>query len=315
MNSNSRYTTKFSTPGRRTPHASLRDVAIWFCCVFALLLWSAPGGSFSLALAAAQKSPRQIGQAPIGSNSSEPNESQLTAGQLTRRLWMNRIALPQTEQSQSSQDDIRRLVEQIRSVRFRPQYNHEGSPTIAPAQLFQTNPQSTALQQPSQSRPAALSVPAPHQIITDDIMQIIQRLMQHPEEVHNPFEMAEVLFICGRYKEAAVFYRHTLSTIDPNNPQSAEDRAWLLFQIGNCLRDADPTAARDSYIKLIAQYPYSPWAEAAKIWGRLISWYQKTDPKKLISESASSDTRRTADSLDNEEFRETTGVKNGASGK
>jgi tetratricopeptide (TPR) repeat protein len=204
---------------------------------------------------------------------------------------MSRITLPQAEQNPSSQDDIRRLVEQIRSVRFGPQHSYAGNRTIEPAQLFQPNPQATTLQQPAQPKPtvevAALSVPAPYQIIADDIMQTIQGLMQHPEDVHNPFEMAEVLFVCGRCKEAAVFYKHTLSTIDPNNPQSAEDRAWLLFQIGNCLRDDDPAAARDSYMKLIAQYPYSPWTEAAKIWGRLISWYQKTNPKRLISESGS----------------------------
>jgi Tfp pilus assembly protein PilF len=116
-------------------------------------------------------------------------------------------------------------------------------------------------------------------------MQTIQSLSQHPEQARNPLEMAELLFACDKRKEAAVFYKHVLGVIDPNTSQGAEDRAWVLFQIGNCLRSDDQAAARDYYMKLIAEYPKCPWIEIAKTWGRLISWYQKTDPKKLISQS------------------------------
>jgi hypothetical protein len=121
-------------------------------------------------------------------------------------------------------------------------------------------------------------------MLTDQTMQVINNLLPHPEQVRNPFEIAELLFACGRSKEAAVFYQQALSKIRPDDPQAAENKAWLLFQIGNCLREDNPLSAKDMYMKLISEFPTSPWTDIAKIRGRLISWNEKYDLKKLLSE-------------------------------
>ena len=68
----------------------------------------------------------------------------------------------------------------------------------------------------------------------------------------------------------------------PNDSSMENDRAWILFQLGNCLRQTDMTKARDMYMKLISQYPSSPWTELAKVHGRLISWYQSAKPEQLM---------------------------------
>jgi hypothetical protein len=72
----------------------------------------------------------------------------------------------------------------------------------------------------------------------------------------------------------------------------SDDRAWILFQLGNCLRDSDPSAgsgqalqaARNAYRRLIAEYPDSLWTDLAKARESLIDWYLKDDPLTLIKQ-------------------------------
>ena len=64
---------------------------------------------------------------------------------------------------------------------------------------------------------------------------------------------------------------------------SGADRAWILFQLGNCLRETDIAKAQDAYMKLIAEYPDSPWTEMAQASGRLLTWYQSTRPDQLMA--------------------------------
>ena len=222
----------------------------------------------------------------------DPDHTPLTNGQLMRLLWANRIAMPDAGEKTPGKDELQRLIEQIRSVRFEPQYPPlqprfigVAGPTLA----AEPNPDLSGAPPAELNRAIAKLTPAksvkagPYNPITDQTLQIVAGLLQHPDQVRNPFEMAELLFLCGRLKEAAVFYQHALSKTAPNDTHSTEDRAWLLFQVGNCLRENDPAAAKDIYMKLIVEYPNSSWTEIAKARGRLIGWYQKNDPKKLIS--------------------------------
>jgi len=65
---------------------------------------------------------------------------------------------------------------------------------------------------------------------------------------------------------------------------SAQDKAWILFQTGNCLRDDDLANAGKMYRQLIAEYPNSPWIDLAKARLNLIDWYQKSKLQTLIAE-------------------------------
>jgi TolA-binding protein len=129
--------------------------------------------------------------------------------------------------------------------------------------------------------------------------------LQHPERLNKPFELGELLFLSGHLKDAAICYQEALSRsspdkADPNQkPQqdakvpdvglktsllSIQSRAWILFQIGNCLRNDDPPTAMKMYKQLIAEYPDSPWVDLAKARSTLIDWYQKDNPRGLIAE-------------------------------
>jgi len=109
-------------------------------------------------------------------------------------------------------------------------------------------------------------------------------LTKQPEKVNNPFELAEVLLLSDNLQVAAIFYKEALKRQDPNDITSAQDRAWLLFQTGNCLRNYDMVAAKDYYGKLITEYSDLPWADLAKIQTDLIDWYTQDNPQELIQE-------------------------------
>jgi hypothetical protein len=57
-----------------------------------------------------------------------------------------------------------------------------------------------------------------------------------------------------------------------------------LFQIGNCLREDDPPTAAKTYGQLLTEFPDSPWAGLASFQSKLIDWYLKSEPRKLIAE-------------------------------
>ena len=61
----------------------------------------------------------------------------------------------------------------------------------------------------------------------------------------------------------------------------------MLFQIGNCLRDLNPTDAQLAYRELITKYPDSQWVETAKLRDKLIQWYQNEKPGALIKNADS----------------------------
>jgi TolA-binding protein len=96
--------------------------------------------------------------------------------------------------------------------------------------------------------------------------------------------LAEILFNSNHLKEAAKCYQQALDRITANETDRFADKEWLLFQIGNCLRNTDRQAAMQIYSQLIAEYPDSPWVDLANAKSKLIDWYLKDKPDALIKE-------------------------------
>ena len=124
----------------------------------------------------------------------------------------------------------------------------------------------------------------PNEPINNETLQKLRNLAQEPEKIANPLELGEILFVNGNVKEAAMFYSEALKRKDPNEISVSEDRAWILFQIGNCLRSDDMPAAAKMYQQLLTEYPNSPWAILATARNNLIAWYMRDEPFKLIQQ-------------------------------
>ena len=204
---------------------------------------------------------------------------------ITRMLWRGRIRAPQIEGDAGTQDELERLIQQVRSVKFA---SKEQSP--APAMIFQPeameNPNDVPAPANDTPERAAGSVPVPTPAdanLPPSKTETLKHLLADPNQVYEPLETAELLFLSGRLPEAAVFYQRSLDLTAANEPAAREDRAWAFLQLGNCLRETDSMRAKDAYAKLTTDYADSPWAELANAHSQLLTWYETVQPRRLIS--------------------------------
>lgn len=211
-------------------------------------------------------------------------------------LWESRISTPENQTDETGKTELKRIIELVRSIRFEPKKKNQKpaarvktTPTIEPNDA---PPLAEQPNEPPQGHIASHGKPKnarilPYQPITDQTLKIIENGLKQPRQIRNPLRLAEVLFASGHLKQAAVSYNEALKRKDPNDAGLAEDRAWILFQTANSLRKENPSAAIETYGKLIAEYPKSSWAPLAKAQIELIDWLQKDKPRTLISESGS----------------------------
>jgi len=255
----------------------MTSVPLCLCAFFAFCFLTSPAG--------AETSSEQL----------EPNRL------LVRQLWQARISVAKDEKDKKSKNELQRLIEQIRSVKFQPQ-NETSAPVISVEPVPATEPNETLSDKeaPEEERKKKEIESEPgtpsynklqsrnlllYEPVSAQTLQMLENLAQHPDQLNNPFELGEVLFLSGHLKEADVFYQIALNLRSADEAGSAQDGAWILFQIGNCLRDDDPPTAMKMYRELITEYPDSPWTDLAKAQDKLIDWYQKDKPRMLITEN------------------------------
>jgi len=222
---------------------------------------------------------------------------------LGRQLWRAELSIAKGEKDKITKNELKRMIEQIRSIKFEPQ-KETFEPIVVPKVVLIDEP-NEAVSETKEQEKKEIGPKLPYEPITDQTLQILKNLSQHPDKLNNPFELGETLFLSGNLKEAAIFYREALKRKSPDprlrgdkftpardpalrEPKagvgSARDRAWTLFQIGNCLRNDDPPTAMKMYGQLIIEFPNSPWKELAEARRKLLDWYQKDEPHKLIAE-------------------------------
>ncbi len=200
-------------------------------------------------------------------------------------LLRTEISVAKGQNNTKNRDQLKELIEQIRSVEFEPQ-KQAPAPVIVPEKTPTIEPEETVPDVPVQKEPAKQEVKSkqPEESIPGETLQMLRNLAQNPEKLANPLELGEILFVSGNVKEASTFYSEALKRKDPNDVSVSRDRAWILFQIGNCLRNDDLPAAAKMYQQLLTEYPNSPWADMATAQRNLIAWYLKDEPVKLIAE-------------------------------
>jgi tetratricopeptide (TPR) repeat protein len=203
---------------------------------------------------------------------------------LTQDLWSGRVAAPEQGKEAEASLALRRLVRQVRSMKFE---DKDAGPAFKPP--AESRPSDGTLEtQPAEMNAigatpptvAASATAASAGSLSTTAQKTLDILQQNPDQVQDPLEMAELLFLSGRPVEAAPFYAKALDGLNRTDPAYETDRAWVLFQLGNCLRETDIAKAQETYMKLISEYPASPWTELAKAHGRLLTWYQKKQPEQ-----------------------------------
>ncbi|MHC4622284.1 MAG: tetratricopeptide repeat protein [Planctomycetota bacterium] len=214
----------------------------------------------------------------------------VSSSQLSRQLWQARISTPEDEIDELNRYELEQIIEQIRSVQFKPREKTaepvillKVTPTIEPNKAPQDG------NAPSEPAKKEVEYKPPYKLVSAKTLQTLKDQAQHPEQVRNPLQLAEILFLSGNKKEAVTFYKEALNRQSADNLWSAHDKAWILFQIGNCLREDDPQTARKAYARLITEYPDLPWADLAKAKDKLLEWYETDKPRTLIDEQTRRD--------------------------
>jgi tetratricopeptide (TPR) repeat protein len=197
------------------------------------------------------------------------------------------ISIAGSESDTKSKEQLRRIIEQVRSIEFKPQ-EQAPEPVIKPekAPVIEPNETVPEVNEPKQEQPQYQQIESKpsYEPITDQTLQMLRAMAKNPEKLENPLELGEIVFASGNLKEASICYREALRRKDPNDAGSADDRAWIMFQIGNCLRNADSPSAAKAYQQLITEYPNSPWTQPAKVRNDLIAWYLKDKPAELMKQ-------------------------------
>lgn len=201
--------------------------------------------------------------------------------ELTRRLWENRILAPDPNEDAETRAALNDLIRKVRSVRFE---DDTTEPTLSgPAEPAPVGrPDRATRPDTPKPTPTPSATIEPTGALAEAALKKLDRVPLDPNQVGDPLQVAELLFLSGRRDEATAFYEKALARAARNDSSTEDDRAWILFQLGNCLRQTDMVGARDIYMKLVSEYPASPWTELAKAHGRLIAWYQSAKPQQLM---------------------------------
>jgi TolA-binding protein len=206
-----------------------------------------------------------------------PSPVDTSSGKLERQLMESRISsLPQNHDKNKT-DELKQMIEQIRSVKFEPPKPAQQPASAVPVEIITAAAAPEQSSQPVQIQPTGNST-------SDETIKLVENQLKDPNLISNPFELAEILFKSGRQAQAGICYKQALKVLPADDPNVATERAWILFQIGNCLKDEDPNTARESYAELIRTHSTSPWAEIAKVRYGIIEWYQQDNPVELIQQ-------------------------------
>ncbi len=199
-------------------------------------------------------------------------------------LWQMSITSAIDDKDKKQKDELQALIDQINSIELSlAEINEAENSYETPSS---TEPKITVTQN-EDTQPAKKDDNISNnnlEMVTFETIQKIKKMAEKPDEVDNPYEIGNTLYLSNNIGEAAVFYQEALRRKKPEDMSSSDDRAWLLFQTGNSLRTIDMLAAADMYGKLITEYPDSAWAGYARVQRNVITWYLSDKPDDMLKQ-------------------------------
>ena len=235
---------------------------------------------------------------PVSSGQGSPNDLVLTdlpKTELARNTWRDRVSAARaTDKDAESKKKLQDTLNKLKSMRFTDTQRSEtqvtapdGSPPGAEATAQTQNNKPVIIiraPEPRKLPDSRNNVPDSSSMLNPKTAEALTLLAQSPEKVLNPEAMADILFWSKTFPQAALYYEESLKRLNKKTMAPSEDKAWLLFQIGNSLQESDPEKAMAMYKQLITEHPHSLWAELVRIKGQCITWELREKPKALISE-------------------------------
>jgi hypothetical protein len=209
-----------------------------------------------------------------GAGATEPADSRTDS--LAKQLWQDRITSISEQGASSSKDQLEKLLTQLRTVEISRPKAGENSTEPVTLTTEKTTKATPAVSGEGKVGGAASKISDAKTV--DLTLMLVGQVCKNPSTVENSLDMAELLYIKGYLGEAAVFYKETLN----RQKFTPGQKPWVLYQVGNCLRQTDPVSAMTAYRQLITDFPDSPWAAPAKAQEKALDWLQKEKPRELL---------------------------------
>jgi tetratricopeptide (TPR) repeat protein len=204
----------------------------------------------------------------------------LSTNENSQKLWETTIAVADENDVQNTAN-LQQAIEKIKSLKF------EQSQIVQQAQPEQVE----IVAEPEKTQPAPVELPAPvvvdNNIFKNDVnltTDALANIENHVNEVETPYEMAETLFHAGHLKQAAAYYKQALKS--GSYESRPQDKAWIIFQIGNCLKESAPAEAAKFYARLLSEYPDSTWTKMANKYNELLTLQMQNKPYELMKQQA-----------------------------
>jgi len=202
----------------------------------------------------------------------------------TLELFGTQLSSSQSREDQESRNRLKRIIEQVRSVKFESEievFNVPVDHNEAPVREPNETVPDVSFRKREETEKVIIELPK--KPVSDMTMAMLKNILKYPDQLDDPLGLGELLFAGGNMKGAVLFYQEALRRTDPNDIRLSQDRAWMMFQIGNCLRYHEPATATETYRKLLVEYPNSLWSDLAKAQKEVIDWSLIEKPRELIT--------------------------------
>lgn len=188
-------------------------------------------------------------------------------------LWAE-ISMPKNGNDEESRNRLKWMIEQVRSVEFESEVQAIETPVVqGEIPVFEPNEALPEASPEKIEKVQEIKIEVPYEQVSDRTLKRLKNLLLRPDQLNDPLELGEILFSSDRTEDAVLLYEEALKRMDPNDVSLSGDRVWVLFQLGNCLRNHEPASAMEIYRRVLVEYPDSPWTDLAKARREIIEWH------------------------------------------
>ena len=170
--------------------------------------------------------------------------------------------------------ELQEAINRLRSAMHQPKIptttKRNKRPTKTTTRVLKTTTQPTTQPKNSSTTKPADDVSDPKKI-GDRIRKL--------NSIADPAALADALFQAEHPDLAAVFYDRAIK-----GQAAPKQKAWLLFQAGNCRRKTKPQAAVKAYDALVAAHPGSLWSNIALVQKSIVEWQNTSNLTALLKD-------------------------------
>lgn len=197
--------------------------------------------------------------------------------QLRDKLKESSISALSEGSNSSINSQLQDVLAQLQSLRFSKE-----SKTDEQDSQVSLKPQEPAVNPQVKSDTAEKEENLENESLSEQKQPLVA-LPDDSSDIVDVFELAESLFHIGDKANALKYYRKALDVTLPLGKTANPKRAWILFQIGNCLYGVDGLEAIKIFEQLIQEHPNSDWTNCARTKKQVLKWLMVEKPSTLTA--------------------------------